>query len=114
MKCRKRSRRLYFQLANHRYKTFITTDESWLYLDGVRRKRKVCYIKKSDPHYDRMIIQPDTSRPKGVMVWSGVSTRGKTTLRFVQPGAKINLNYYVNDILQPFLQRDVPRLFPKN
>ena len=47
------------------------------------------------------------------MVWSGVSTRGKTTLRFVQPGAKINSNYYINDILQPFLQRDVPRLFPK-
>ena len=60
-----------------------------------------------------MIIQQDASRPKGVMLWGDVSTRGKTTLRFVQPGTKINSNYYIKDILQPFLQRDVPRLFPK-
>ena len=109
----KRSRRLYLQLANHRYKTFITTDESWFYLDGVEGKRKICYTKKSDPNYNRMIIQQNISRPKGVMVWAGISSRGKTTLRFVQPGAKINSNYYINNILQPFLQRDVPRLFPK-
>ena len=49
-----------------------------------------------------MIIQQDTSRSKGVMVWDGVSTRGKTTLPFVQPDAKINSIYYINDILQPF------------
>ena len=108
----KRSRRHYLQLANHRYKTFITTDESWFYLDGVGGKRKICYTKKSDPNYDRMIIQ-NISRPKGVIVWADISSRGKTTLRFVQTGAKINSNYYINNILQPFLQRDVPRLFPK-
>ncbi|CAF4026475.1 unnamed protein product, partial [Rotaria sp. Silwood1] len=60
-----------------------------------------------------MIIQQNISRPKGVMVWGGISSRGKTTLCFVQPGAKINSNYYINNILQPFLQRDIPRLFPK-
>ena len=60
-----------------------------------------------------MVIQQDTSWPKGVMIWSGVSIRSKTTLRFVQPGAKLNSNNYINDILQPFLQRDVPRLFPR-
>jgi hypothetical protein len=43
----------------------------------------------------------------------GVSSKGKTTLRFVVPGAKVNSNYYVNKILKPFLTRDIPRLFPK-
>lgn len=105
---------LYRQLANQRYKNFITTDESWFYLDGTRGKRKVCYIKKSDPDYDRMIIQQNTSRPKGFMVWGGVSSKGKTTLRFVDPGAKVNSNYYIHHILKPFLTRDGPRLFPKN
>ena len=114
MKHRKRSPRLYLQLANQRYKKFITTDESWFYLNGVLGKRKACCIKISDLNYDRLIIQHDTSLPKGVMVRDGVSTRGKTTLRFVQPDAKIDSNYYTNDILQPFLYRDVPRLFPKN
>lgn len=111
-RCR-RSGPLYRQLANHRYKKFITTDESWFYLDFKSGKRNVCYIKKSDPDYDRMIIQQNTSRPKGFMVWAGVSSKGKTTLRFVEPGVKINSNYYVNNILRPFLSKDVPRLFPK-
>ncbi|CAF2087242.1 unnamed protein product [Rotaria magnacalcarata] len=48
------------------------------------------------------------------MVWGGVSSHGKTTLRFVEPGAKINSNYYINNILKPFLRRDVPHLFPEN
>ena len=80
MKRRKRSRRLYLHLANHRYKKFITTDESWFYLVGVPGKCKVYYIKKSDPNYDRIIIQQDTSRPKDAMVWGDVSTRDKITL----------------------------------
>ncbi|CAF5170664.1 unnamed protein product, partial [Rotaria magnacalcarata] len=68
-KRRRRAIRLYRQLANNRYKNFITTDESWFYLDGTEGKRKVCYIKKSDPDYDRMILQQDSSRPQGFMVW---------------------------------------------
>jgi predicted transcriptional regulator len=112
-KHRQRSRRLYSQLANYRYKNFVTTDEVWFYLDESSGKRNVCYIKKSDPDYDRMIIQRTTSRPKGFMVWEGVSSKGKTSLRFVAPGVKINSNYYINSILKPFLTRDVPRLFPK-
>ncbi|CAF1967222.1 unnamed protein product [Rotaria magnacalcarata] len=110
-KRRRRALRLYRQLANNRYKNFITTDESWFYLDGTEGKRKVCYIKKSDPDYDRMILQQDSSRPQGFMLWAGISSYGKTSLRFVKPGVKINSDYYINNILKPFLSRDVPRLF---
>ncbi|CAF5219988.1 unnamed protein product, partial [Rotaria magnacalcarata] len=108
----RRSRRLYLQLINGRYQKFITTDESWFYLDGTNGKRKVCYIKKSDPNYDRMIIQQDSNRPKGFMVWGGISAKGKTSLRFVKSNTKINSDYYINKILKPFLLRDVPRLYP--
>ncbi len=96
-----------------KYWYFTATDESWFYLDGSRGKSKVCYIKKSDPNYDRMIIRQDISRSEGIMVWGGVSSKGKTTLRFVEPSAKINLTYYVYNILQPFLLKHVPRLFQK-
>ena len=47
------------------------------------------------------------------MVWGGVSSKGKTTLRFVAPGTKVNSNYYITKVLKPFLARDVPHLFPK-
>ncbi|CAF2529763.1 unnamed protein product [Rotaria sp. Silwood2] len=96
MKRRQRSFQFYLQLAY-----------------GTGGRRKVCYIKKTDPDYDRMIIQQNTSRPKGFMVWGGVSSQGKTALRFVAPGTKVNSNYYVNKVLKPFLAQDVPRLFPK-
>ncbi|CAM2704087.1 unnamed protein product [Rotaria socialis] len=110
-KRRRRAPRLYRQLANNRYKKFITTDESWFYLDGTEGKRKVCYIKKSDPDYEKMILQQDSSRPQGFLVWAGISSYAKTSLRFVKPGVKINSDYYINNILKPFLSRDVPRLF---
>jgi arginine repressor len=52
----RRARRLYRKLANYRYRNFITTDESWFYLDGKEGKRKVCYIRKTNVNYERMII----------------------------------------------------------
>jgi arginine repressor/hemolysin-activating ACP:hemolysin acyltransferase len=113
-KRRRRALGLYRQLAKHRYKNFITTDETWFYLDGTEGKRKICYIKKSDPNYERMIIQQESSRPPGFMVWAGISSHGKTSLRFVEPGVKVNADYYINKILKPFLSHDVPRLFPNN
>ncbi|CAM4758225.1 unnamed protein product [Rotaria magnacalcarata] len=88
MKRQQRSHRLCHQLANQRCKQFITTDESWFYLDGVQGKR--------------------------FMIRGDVSSHGKTTLCFVELGAKINTNYYINNILKPFLRRDAPRSFPEN
>ena len=44
----KRALRLYRQLANYRYKNFVTTDDSWFYLDGTEGKRNVCYTYKKD------------------------------------------------------------------
>ena len=36
------------------------------------------------------------SHPKGVMFVAGVCSRGKTKLRFVEPGAKIDSQYYID------------------
>ena len=108
----KRAPRLDRQLANYRYRNFVTADESWFYLGGTEGKGNVCYIKKSDSDYEKMILQQDSSLPKGFMVWPGISSSGKTSMRFVQPGAKINADYYIDRILKPFLSRDLHPLFP--
>ncbi|CAF2153742.1 unnamed protein product [Rotaria magnacalcarata] len=92
-----RARRFYRKLANHRYENFVTTDESWFYLNGTEEKRKVCYIKKNNLDYERMIIQQDSSRPKGFMVWAGISSRGKTSIRFVAPGGQEKQMIYHHD-----------------
>ena len=40
--------------------------------------------------------------------WAGNPSRGKTALRFVEFGVKINTNYYINKILKRFLSSNVP------
>ena len=112
-KCRQGAHRFNLQLANDRYRSFITTDESWFHLDGISGKRKICYINTSDPDYDRILIQQDSARPKGFTVWSGISAKGKTTLCFVEPEAKVNLGYYINKILKAFMSHDIICLYSK-
>ncbi|GBO21722.1 hypothetical protein AVEN_113210-1 [Araneus ventricosus] len=46
------------------------------------------------------------------MVWMGISVNVATKPRFVQPGAKINSEYYIQKILKPFLKEDYRRLYP--
>lgn len=49
----------------------------------------------------------------GFMAWAGVSYRGKTEIRFIDKGTKVNSKYYIDKVLKPFLKKDVPRLFPE-
>ena len=46
------------------------------------------------------------------MALAGVSYRGKTEIRFIDKGTKVNSKYYCEHVLKPFLDNDVPRLFP--
>jgi hypothetical protein len=48
------------------------------------------------------------------MVWGGICSKGKTKLRIVEKGAKINSVFYIENILKPFLAKDILRLYPKN
>ena len=50
-----------FSLQKFRYIRRIVVLSRWY--------RNVCYIKKTDPDYERMILQQDSSRPKGLMVF---------------------------------------------
>lgn len=110
-KRRIRSWPLYLRLRKDRWKKVITTDEAWFYLTNKKGKRNVQYISRQEnrsqcEHYTK------ESHPKGIMVWAGISANGKTSIRFVKPGAKINSDYYQKSILGPFLRRDVKRLYP--
>ncbi|GBM46650.1 hypothetical protein AVEN_274147-1 [Araneus ventricosus] len=63
---------------------------------------------------NRRDLTPSTTvpHPKAVMVWMGISASGVTKPRFVQPGTKINSEYYIQKILKPFLKDDYCRLHP--
>ena len=48
-------------------------------------------------------VKRDSFAP-GFMVWAGVSFNNK--------GVKVNADYYIGHVLKPFIEKDVPRLFP--
>ena len=48
------------------------------------------------------------------MVWVGISFNGRTELRFLKPGTKINSQYYIDIVLKPFFEQDLLRLYPQN
>ncbi|GBM69987.1 hypothetical protein AVEN_225392-1 [Araneus ventricosus] len=86
-------------------------DEAWIYLSDNNAKSKVQYFIRDQNRRD---LTPSTTvpHPKGIMVWMSISANGVTKPRFVQPGAKINSEYYIQKILKPFLKEDYCRLYP--
>ena len=108
-----RSFNLYRMLNKSKWQKVITTDEAWFRLVKTNGKRRIQYVKRDEknPIIDR--FQRKESFAKGFMVWAGVSYNGKTSLHFVDPGAKINSEYYCNNVLKKFLARDARRLYPK-
>lgn len=54
---------------------------------------------------------PKPAHLKGIMVFLGISNFGATVPIFVEPGAKINADYYINNCLKPLI-KDSKRLYP--
>uniref|UniRef100_A0A914MLI1 Tc1-like transposase DDE domain-containing protein n=1 Tax=Meloidogyne incognita TaxID=6306 RepID=A0A914MLI1_MELIC len=50
------------------------------------------------PLSDKLITH--SQHPRSVMVWAGICASGKTPLIFVDPGVKVNRDYYLREILQ--------------
>ncbi len=107
----KRSWPMYLRLRGQRWQKIITTDEAWFYLVNIDRKTRCQYISRGQ---NRSVCETfiQESHPKGVMVWIGLSANGCTQVRFVEPGAKTNSDYYIQKILTPFMEKDVPRFYP--
>ncbi|GBM09501.1 hypothetical protein AVEN_100418-1 [Araneus ventricosus] len=102
---RQRSWPVYKLLRKGRWQKLITTDEAWIYLPYTNAKSKVQYLSRDQNRRD-LIPSSTVPHSKGVMVWMGISANGVTKPRFVQPGAKINSEYYIQKILKPFLKDD--------
>ncbi|XP_074597265.1 uncharacterized protein LOC141852231 [Brevipalpus obovatus] len=91
----------------------ITTDEKIFQLPANCGQSEF-FFKKSKDRQRHFFIRRQQSFPKQVMVWAGISWNGKTKLRFIQPGVKINSVYYINNVLKPFINEDLKKLYPDN
>ena len=113
-KRRQRSWRLYLRLNNNQWKNFVTTDEAMFYLGGSYGRRRVCYYRKGvDDPSKLKFVKRDSFAP-GFMAWAGVSFHGKTDIRIIDKGVKVNSDFYINKVLKPFVEKDLPRMFPED
>ncbi|OWA55568.1 hypothetical protein BV898_19954 [Hypsibius exemplaris] len=89
-----------------------TVDEAWVYLDTTNGVRRVYYEIKGARTPESWTKFCKKSDPVGVMFFAGICWRGVITLRFIEPGAKINSDYYIKHCLKPLIEVDIPHLYP--
>lgn len=99
-------------LGPRNLKYIITVDEAWVYLVNANGNREIYYEFKGERTEESWTKFWQTSHPVGIMFFGGICWNGTTTLRFIDPGAKINSDYYIEHCLKPLIEEDVPRLYP--
>ena len=97
-----RSYGLYRILKCNNWKKYITVDEAWFYLSDADGQRDVQYISREKKRKDCAVFTKN-AHCKGVMVFMGISYNGTTKPIFVDPGAKINSDYYIEHCLKPLI-----------
>ena len=90
----------------------MTTDEAMFYMGGSYGRRRVCYIRSNETDMQKLMFVKRDSFAPGFMVWAGVSYYRKPSLRIINKGENVNADYYIGHVLKPFIEKDVPRLFP--
>ena len=80
------------------------------YLSDCGQKRPVQYLFEGQTRKD-CEIAPRFEYKKGLMVWAAFCSRGTIGPYFVEPGAKINRTYYIQNILKPCL-KEIKQLYP--
>ena len=89
----------------------VTTDEKLFHLCQSSGETDFFFAKRGDKER-AFFSRLDKNCPKSVMVWGGISKAGKTKLRFIRPGVKINTQYYIEEVLKPFQREDLKKLYP--
>ena len=106
----KRSWPLYLLLKD-KLSQIITTDEKLFHMSDCNQETSH-YYKEKGAIQRKLLAHKPCGFGKSLMVWGGICSNGKTELRFVRPGIKINSDYYIEQILKPFLKQDIPKLYP--
>jgi len=99
----KRSWPLYMRFRKDRWKHFITSDEAWIYLTKKQGQRDIQYLRE-DQDKSHAQVNEREQYPQGFMVWVAFSANHIFKPIYVGPGAKIDAQYYCDNVLEPFLK----------
>ena len=100
--------------AGKNLENIIFSDEKLFNVEGVHnpQNNRVYACSFEDIHeQDRTVTR--FANEKKIMVWGEVSKKGKLPFVFVEPGVKINSNYYLESILKSVLKPHADNLHKK-
>ena len=100
IRCRKLLRK--FNLIDLE-RTFFTDEKIFTIEGALNSQNDRVYAKAKNDLSDVRVHKPRSAFPKSVMVSGGISKMGKTSIHFVEPGAKINSHYYCHTLLSAML-----------
>ena len=89
----------------------VTYDEAWIYITDSNKKRSIMYRPRDKKDLVQWYTECAESSPKGFMIATGISHKGKLKIRRIEKNAKINSEYYQRNILIPIFKEDIPHLF---
>jgi [histone H3]-lysine36 N-dimethyltransferase SETMAR len=107
------ARKLYENhLAGDKDEYVITIDEALFKVQVSNKERKICYRRRGEKIPISWVCQRTESFGEQLMVIGALSGRGPLPLMKVPKNAKINADRYIEDVLRPIVEKEIPRLYP--
>ena len=98
-------------LAKDRWKSIVSIDEAWIYLDDTNKPRTIYYHKKGINERLEFVLHCKEKFSKGFMVVAGYSYRGKLTIRKIPKNVKINAHYFQCNVMDAIYHNEIPQFF---
>lgn len=93
----------------------LTSDESPFTVSLGTGERDLYYVGsesiKDSVNHETFFIEREERYSVSVMVWGAICWNGKSELIFIEPGVKINSEYYQENVIKNFMIKDRARLF---
>ena len=104
--------KLYRRICGSRAEYSVSLDEAMFYYIPGDYTADVVYLKKGQVMPSKYVKQVNVVQAPHAMVVAGMSGRGPIKARVVPPKTKIDATYYIKHVLQPIIEKELPKLYP--
>jgi hypothetical protein len=115
-KIRRRTCKLFHQnyLTEDKSEFVVTLDEAMFSLQDTNGRRSIYYELKTEKNPRRLVVNRRENFCKKFMVVGGLSGRGVLPLIRVPPKVKVSAQWYIDFVLIPYLEVEVPKLYGRD
>ncbi|KAJ9578587.1 hypothetical protein L9F63_005189 [Diploptera punctata] len=94
-------------LAGEKWKFLVTLDEAYVYLGDCNKPQAIYYREGDERKFQKWYAECRESFSKGFMFITGYCYNGKLTICRVAKKAKINSQYYQEEVLTPIYRTEI-------